>query len=214
MYRHSAGPHADCRGVNTTMIIAPPSKLPPAPAPAAVPVQVVPPAASPKPSFVTPGQSQPFTDFQKAENANSNNLGVQCSVSVPRNLTKRKIYAWVFAGGASATVDWILKASLVLSQGGSVVSKIPISLAGSAGTGSTITQSVETVCVSGGNAGVDAIGIYVGQPITGDGQPLKLILQPFYVTGEIDQVSIVMDDWTYAEINYVRTYLAVVSSQS
>lgn len=155
------------------------------------------------------------SDFQYAE-FQAQQVAAQDIIKIPlnRNLTRRKIYAWVWCDSTN-TLDYWAKGQLTFYNQNSQVGQLPISSAnGGANGGTPLKTSLPTVCTSGGASFSDCIGIYVGNPI--GTQPTSIVLQPLYITGEVDEIRFSLVDLrnisTTAGLG-VRVWLGVISSQ-
>ena len=151
---------------------------------------------------------QQISDFQSAElqigSFPGNNL---ISVSVPRNLAKRKIYHWIWALPTSGT-NYLLKGSLVFFNQGAKVGTMPLSVGVCPIANGAYQQTQVTVCNVLGASMADSIGIYPANP--SGGQPSSLVLQPLYLEGEIDEVRTSISVQT--NVSVYRLWIGVISS--
>jgi len=140
-------------------------------------------------------------------------------LSTIRQLTKRKIYLWLWAdlSGTFSTTPFYVAASLKFYFQQSVIASIPVNIGitSTAFSGATpYTQSLVTACTAGGNVTGDSIGLYVCNPVSpaSGQQPQYVILQPQYITGEMDEVRLSID-YVHANVVNIRAWLGVMSSQ-
>ena len=140
-------------------------------------------------------------------------------VSVIRQLTKRKIYLWLWAdlNGVPATTPFFVNASLKILVNSSVVATLPanIGIASTSFSGATpYSQSLCTICTTGGNVSGDSLGLYIAGPVSpaSGQQPQYVVLQPQYLSGEIDEIRLSIDQIHPNVIN-IRAWLGIMSSQ-
>jgi hypothetical protein len=124
-----------------------------------------------------------------------------CAVSLPSNLKRRKIYAWIYVKDANAYV----KAQINFYRNGSPVGSVPISLAG--GT-VALNETLINVCTTGGTSITDTIAAFISNPV--DTQPQAITLQPQYLYGEMDKADISITD--KSGVSYVRLLLVIISN--
>lgn len=170
-----------------------------------------------------------LTDFQYAEcgQPNSSYAGAitraqtdVLKLNLIRQLVRRKVYLWMWAdlNGTSAATAWQVQASLKFYVQNSMVCSLPVCLGNSNPAQEPAITPYNTclvnVCTGGGNPVEDSIGLYIWLPnssISGI-TPNYVVLQPQYLTGEIDEVRL---SWDLVHPNVVnlRAWLGVMSSQ-
>ena len=109
-------------------------------------------------------------------------------VSVIRQLTKRKIYLWLWAdlNGVPATTPFFVNASLKILVNSSVVATLPA------------------------NIGIASTSFSGATPYSQS--PQYVVLQPQYLSGEIDEIRLSIDQIHPNVIN-IRAWLGIMSSQ-
>ena len=170
-----------------------------------------------------------LTDFQYGESGqpNSGYAGAVTRAAVDviklsliRQLKSRKIYLWMWCdlNGTSAATAWQVVANLRLYVQGSVVSVLPVCLGNSnpaQDPGITpYNTCLVNVCTGGGNQVADSIGLYIWLPnasVSGT-TPNYVVLQPQYLTGEIDEIRLSYD-LVHPNVINLRAWLGVMSSQ-
>ena len=155
-------------------------------------------------------------DSQFAEVVKSTNgstplqTGTGVTLFVPYNLTKRKIYFYIWGNFGAATDYCIMGTIHLINAAGEDIGKIPVGIGLSAGNGGTVLgQSIASFVNSGGSAMADSLSLILCNPV--GNQPTNgTLLQPFNVDSPCSQVKFTIDK----QLNCVdaRYYLAVISS--
>jgi len=128
-------------------------------------------------------------------------------LSLSAALPSLKIYCWLFGEPNAANNNYV-NAELAFYNQLTKIAKLPIAVA-AISLATDLTKNLPTVCVSGGTAGQDTLGLYVANP-TGT-QPLTLLLQPLYLRGIVDRATLSIKD--FRGVSLIRAFLAIVSSQ-
>ena len=133
-------------------------------------------------------------------------------ISVSSELTRRKLYLWLWAD-ASVAGDFFVKGQLQFYKNGSQLGVMPVAI-GVLPSGGTQQVSLASVCVTGGQAGLDSMGLYVGNPQ--GSQPATVIMQPQYINGVIDEIRfsvLEIKNVTNTAGQGIRAWLGCISSQ-
>ena len=124
-------------------------------------------------------------------------------LSVPEQTPNRKIYAWLWANNSGSNY-WV-RGLINFYAGQSFMGSLPVCIGG----GSFGNQSLASVCTTNGANVQDCLGVYLANP-TGS-QPATLILQPLYITGAFDRLTLTIKE--ASGVTTMRAFLACVSSQ-
>jgi len=132
---------------------------------------------------------------------------------VNRNLTRRKIYGWIWADTTNSADFWA-KGEIRFYSLASQIGSLPLQIGSGSGLNAGLKSSLPTVCTTGGAAFADCIGLYVANPV--NSQPSAVTLQPLYINGEIDEIRFSLTDVRNISTTAgqgVRAWLGVISSQ-
>ncbi len=124
--------------------------------------------------------------------------------SLPFSMPKRKLYAWLWAANGGS--NWMVQATINFFRQQSALGSLPMCIGG----GTWGSQSLASVCSANGQNVQDCLGIYVANP-TGT-QPATLILQPLYITGQFDRITLSIAN--AQGVTAIRALLACISSGS
>jgi len=125
-------------------------------------------------------------------------------------LKSRRLYCWLWADVTDSSNFFVI-GSINFKANNTLVGKMPVAVASGSNGNSPLTASIASVCISGGQSVADCLGLYVFKP-TGS-QPTNVILQPLYLTGEMDTVSLSIDQ-VGPNVSNIRAWLAVLSGQN
>lgn len=129
------------------------------------------------------------------------------SLQVSAFLPRRKIYGWMYINPAANT-PYFAKCFVNFFSNGSAVGKLPFAFAYQTYAGQNIDQSAPAVLTTGNTTVQDSITLYVYNAVLG--QPSSVILQPFYLYGTFDNVTVTFDSGN--NINDLRIWLGVFST--
>ena len=124
-------------------------------------------------------------------------------LAVPEQTPSRKIYCWIWA--ANSNSNWWVRGFINFYLAQSFMGQLPVAIGG----GTFGNQSLPSVCTTNGSNVQDCLGVYVVNP-TGS-QPTSLILQPLYIVGQFDRLTLSVKD--ASGISSIRAMLACISSQ-
>lgn len=129
-------------------------------------------------------------------------------LSVNANTPNRKIYAWLWAATTTTTTPFAVQGIITFYKGNSQAGTMPLSI----GLGSAVTQSLPSVCTTNGTNVQDCLGVFLASA-TGT-QPASIILQPLYIYGIFDRLTLSIQNTTGTTgATPLRAMLAVISSQ-
>jgi hypothetical protein len=158
---------------------------------------------------------QQATEFQSGEDQGQSGGSARTKpatkiidFAVAKQLRRRKIYGWIFVADSN-TSDYFVLAQVNFSKNNTNVGKLPLAIGNQTATSSLLQTSFVTVFITGGNSVQDCIGLYVTNPV--NGQPSSVVLQPLYIYGEFDEISV--DILQTRNITDCRIFLACLSSQ-
>jgi hypothetical protein len=130
-------------------------------------------------------------------------------LTVPLDLTRRKIYAWLYVSPSNSS-DYFCDCRLNFFKGTSPMSYLPLRVGISNGAANTVVpNSLVSAFTSAGTANADSLGVFVGNQQ--GSEPNSLSLQPLYIYGEFDRV--VLECKELKNVTYFRTFAGVISSR-
>ncbi len=157
---------------------------------------------------------QTVSDFQQGEFQGVQTPKINAiKLNVSAELQRRKVYCWLWADVTNASDYWA-QGVITFHSNNTKVGEMPVSVAIASLAQSPLSNSLPTVCTSGGSGGLDTIGLFICNPQ--GGQPASVSLQPLYLYGKIDEIRFSLNSVrnvsTTAGLG-VRCWLGVISSQ-
>lgn len=160
----------------------------------------------------------PFTEFIFGETQPPRqDLALDCiKINVTRQLTRRKLYCYLFYGGDATAQTW-LKARVDFYRDTTNVGSVPVSLGNGSvpltGISSSLACVTSAVSVSTGSPPVaDAITVYLANQGAGS-TVYTVALLPTYVNGEIDEARLSFVEQSPIGVSQKYAFLALASSR-